>query len=278
MRWRAILFSVLCVCLLVACQPVRENPPLRIHVLDVGQGDAVLLRTSAGDVLIDAGPEDAEELLCLRLRQLGVRELALLIVTHPDADHVGGADGVLAEIPTKEILTNGAPLEGESAGRLLQTATRLEISVRAAHTGEVLRFGETVISVIGPIGNDQQAGNEGSLMLKVVCGSVSMLLMGDAGIKQEATLLAAYGETILDCDLYKVGHHGSNTSTSLAFLQCVTPTYAVISCGAANSYGHPFGEVLARLDQVGAEVLRTDLLGELVFETDGEALMRVKKT
>lgn len=275
MRWRGFVLLLVCALLLCACHSDRVTPPLRVHFLDVGQGDAILLRTEAGDVLIDAGPEDAQELLCLRLDQLGVCELALAIFTHPDADHIGGADGVLARFPTREVWTNGAPLTGESAVRMLEVANRMEVPVRAARAGEVVRFGQTVISVLAPLEDVSEAGNEGSIVLMVLCGEIGAIFTGDAGVDGELDLIQAYGDAILDCTLYKVGHHGSNTSTSLAFLQAVTPEYAVISCGAANSYGHPFGEVIARLESVGATVLRTDLLGEIVFETDGKTLTRV---
>ena len=106
----------------------------------------------------------------------------------------------------------------------------------------------------------------------MACGETDLLLSGDAGVVHEKFLVERYGKEQLACDLYKVGHHGSNTSSSASFLAAMQPQYAVISCGAGNSYGHPTGEVIARLESVGAEVLRTDLLGEIVVESDGKEL------
>lgn len=269
-----IFFLLLCF-LLCACRGEEPSPALRIHFFDVGQGDSVLLRTTEGDILIDAGTEDAQGLLCLRLEQLGVTELALAVFTHPDEDHIGGADGVLAQFPTKEIWLNGSPMTNDAARRMLAVADQTDVAIHTVRTGEIRHFGDAVISVLAPLQNVTEAGNEGSIVLKVHCGEIDAILTGDAGSEQEDALVAAYGKTQLACDLYKVGHHGSNTSNSEIFVQTLQPSYAVISCGAANSYGHPFGEVLARLEDVGATVLRTDLLGEIVFETDGKTLTYV---
>ena len=275
-RWQWIFFLLALCLLLTSCHSASAAPPLRIYFFDVGQGDAVLLRTDEGDILLDAGPEDAQDLLCLRLEQLGVTELTLAIFTHPDEDHIGGADAVLTRIPTREVWTNGAPLAGEAAGRMLDVAKQMGVPVRTPRTGKVVRFGQTVISVLAPLQDVSGAGNEDSIVLKILCGEIGAIFTGDAGIEQEVGLVLTYGESVLDCELYKVGHHGSNTSSGIAFLQSVTPAYAVISCGAANRYGHPYGEVLGRLEDVGATILRTDLLGEIVFETDGETLTYVE--
>lgn len=267
----AVWFLLLCL-LLSACRGTRSAPPLRIHVLDVGQGDAVLLRTREGDVLLDAGPEAAQETLCLRLEQLGVTELELAIFTHMDEDHVGGADGILRQIPTKEIWVNNYAFPNPSAERMRLAAEQTGAPIRVANPKETVVFGEVVLSVLAPLQTHIGTGNEGSLAIRLQCGVSSALFTGDAGIEQEQRLIEEYGDALLDCDLYKVGHHGSGTSSGERFLAYLSPQYAVVSCGEANRYGHPFGEVLARLEASGATVLRTDLLGELVFECDGETL------
>ncbi len=266
-----LLLSLLC---LVSCD--RTEPLLRFHFLDVGQGDSVLIRTSEGDILIDAGTEDSEQLLCLRLGQLGVTELELVVFTHLDEDHIGGGDGVLSQFPTKEVWVNGAPMTGDSAIRLQGAAEQSSTKIHTVRTGEYRHFGEVLISVLAPVEDVSMGGNAGSIVLKVHCGAVSAILTGDAGAEQEERLVSLYGVSQLSCDLYKVGHHGSSTSSSRLFLETLQPTYAVISCGAANSYGHPMGEVLARLEACGATVLRTDLNGEIVFETDGTVFTYVK--
>lgn len=251
--------------------PYRDVP-LQIIFLDVGQGDAVLLRTKGGNVLIDAGTEASEELLCLRLESLGVKSLSLAVFTHFDEDHIGGADGVLRRFPTERIWVSGATSDNEPARRLLLAAESTDAKVDRVFSGANFMLGELYLFVMAPETCDSQAGNEGSLIVKMQFGSVSALFMGDAGAEEEARLVYAYGRTQLSVDLCKIGHHGSNTSTSELFLQAVQPRHAVISCGADNSYGHPTGEILTRLRDFGVTVLRTDLDGEIFFLCDGETL------
>lgn len=258
----------------VGCQNTDGYDPLfKIYFLDVGQGDAALLRTAKGDILIDSGTEASEETLCLRLEQLGIESLLLVVLTHADEDHMGGADGVLSRFPTSEVWVGNDTVESEAEERMYAAATETNAEVRTVGAGEVCAYGDVTLSVLYPISSENAEGNEGSIVLKIACGETDLLLTGDAGVEQEKFLVERYGKEQLACDLYKVGHHGSNTSSSASFLAAMQPQYAVISCGAGNSYGHPTGEVIARLESVGAEVLRTDLLGEIVFESDGKTLV-----
>ena len=266
-----LLLSIAAVLSLCACRG-EETMPLRIYFLDVGQGDAMLVRTEDGDLLIDAGTEESQETLCLRLEQLGVTELLLAVFTHADGDHMGGADGVLERFPTKEIWVSEELTESESAKRLSAVLETTDTTLTRVRSGMILRVGAVVLSVLYPLTEEDDGGNENSIVLKLHYQNFDALLMGDVGAKQEKQILETYGASQLACDLYKVGHHGSNTSSSAEFLAAVKPIYAIIGCGAANSYGHPTGEVLERLAATGAEVLRTDLSGELLFETDGETL------
>lgn len=266
-----LILSLAAVLSLCACRG-GETMPLRLYFLDVGQGDSMLVRTADGDLLIDAGTEESQETLCLRLEQIGVTELLLAVFTHTDGDHMGGADGVLERFPTKEIWVSEELTESESAKRLATVLETTDTVVTRVRSGAVWQVGELVLSVLYPLTEEDDGGNENSIVLKLHYGNFDALLMGDVGAKQEKQILETYGAFQLACDLYKVGHHGSNTSSSTEFLAAVKPIYAIIGCGAANSYGHPTGEVLERLAATGAEVLRTDLSGELLFETDGETL------
>lgn len=268
-----VIFLLLTVIVaLVGCDP-SDTPTLRLYFLDVGQGDAILLRTPEGDVLIDAGTEESQEMLCLRLEQLGVTELVLAVFTHADSDHMGGADGVLETFPVKALWLSDALDASEASLRLAETLKETDTEVSRVRYGASKEIGGAWISVLHPITDDGASGNENSLVLKLHYGEIDVLFTGDAGAEQEKILLDTYGASQLACDLYHVGHHGSDTSSGKDFLEAMQPRYAVISCEAANVYGHPTGEVLARLESVGAEVLRTDLLGEILFETDGSELI-----
>jgi len=268
---RGILLLLLLL-LTVSCRASESDPCVRFHFLDVGQGDALLIRTPDGDILVDASDESAQALLCLRLEQLGVTSLRLAVFTHADEDHIGGADGVLSQFPADEIWISAAPMENEAARLLLQTAETSGSTVTIVRSGHLLLVGKLALAVFAPIGDVSNGGNESSIVLRLQYGETTALLMGDADIAVEEALITRYGVTQLSCDLLKVGHHGSNTSTSPRFLRVTRPTYAVISCGAGNSYGHPTGEVLQKLRDERVEVLRTDLCGEIVFETDGKTL------
>lgn len=264
------LFSILLG--LVSC--AKDAPfELEIRFLDVGQGDAVLLRTSEGDVLVDAGSDSSQEELCLRLEQIGVRELALAVFTHSDEDHIGGADGVLRRFPTQTVWITRFFEDNLCTQMLLDAADDTGAEVIEVTNGRHRMLGTTGIAVFSPYGSMKGADdNDSSIILKVACKGISALLMGDASIDTEAMLPSIHDRTQLDCDILKVAHHGASSSTGDAFLQAATPTYAVISCGAGNFYGHPHGEVLERLKSIGAEILRTDLDGEIVFQTDGKTV------
>lgn len=259
------------VLLLCACSPSTEPESLlEIVCFDVGQGDSTLLRTREGDILIDAGPEDAQDTLCHKLHSLGVESLALLILTHPDEDHVGGGDGVLREFPTDEVWVNGAEEESESYSRLTNAMRLAELTPRTVGAGDYGSFGDTVITVLAPRSGSASSGNEGSLVLLVRCGDFSMLLMGDAEGSTEKWLLQNYDPPQLQSDVLHVGHHGSNTSGTADFLEVVQAEYAVISCGAGNLYGHPDGRALTRLEAAGTEILRTDLLGDILIRVPSD--------
>ncbi len=268
------LSVLLLLCLLLSsCQSKHDQADtLQFCFLDVGQGDSLLLRTPDGDVLIDAGTEESEELLCLRLEELGVKRLRLVVLTHGDNDHIGGADEVLSRFAVDALWLNGAPLEGESGERLSAVLAEKRLAPEAVLAGRSLQVGGAVITALTPFAGNVADGNAGSIVLKIGYGACAAILSGDADTALEKQLVSRYGRSVLDCTLYKVGHHGSAYSSDRVFLNMMTPDYAVISCGAANLMGHPSGEALARLRAVGAEVLRTDLEGEICFTCDGEVL------
>ena len=255
---------------------MSEDALCRIYFLDVGQGDCTLIRTREGDILIDAGPESAQDALCLRLKQLGVKEIALAIFTHPDEDHVGGADGVLREIPVREVWLPAREMDNPSAARM-EKAIEENGSIRKnVRANEVAIIGDAVVTTLAPMGDATSDPNDNSIVLRVTCGEVGMLFMGDASAKIEQKLVETYSKAHLSAQLYKVGHHGSSTSNTEAFLSVVNPTYAVICSSIDNSYGHPHGVVVERLQNIGVTVLVTATDGEVVLECNKSAIWHVK--
>ena len=279
-RLLCLIFVLVLVCAsLSSCAPevMSEDALCRIYFLDVGQGDCTLIRTRGGDILIDAGPESAQDALCLRLKQLGVKEIALAVFTHPDEDHVGGADGVLNQISVKEVWLPVREMDNPSAARMEQAIEDGGANRKNVKAGEVLTVGDVVVATLAPLGDATNDPNDNSIVLRITCGEIGMLFMGDASVKVEKKLIETYAKGHISAQLYKVGHHGSSTSNTEDFLDIVNPTYAVICSSIDNSYGHPHGVVVERLQNIGATVLMTATDGEVVLECNKSAIWHINK-
>lgn len=242
---------------------------LEIHFIDVGQGDAVALRTPRGRwLLVDAGPRtersDAGERRVLPfLRAHRVPRLEALILTHPDADHIGGAPAVLAGIEVGRVVEPGLPVGKPLYLETLRAAEARGVPWSAARSGRTLTVDGVVLELLWPDAQSLDGlpeANEISAVMRLRYGSFTALFTGDVGAGVEATLAARHGAA-LRADLLKAGHHGSSTSTSAALLDVVRPGLVVVSAGRRNRYGHPAPSVLRRLRERGIPVARTDLEG-----------------
>ena len=247
---------------------------LHVDVLDVGQGDAILLRTEGHAVLIDAGDTDKGVTVVQQLTACGVTELDCIVNSHPHADHLGGIEAVLRAMPVHAIYMPDVPAEllptAESYLHMLHAAEELQIPVRIPQCRETIPLGAASLMFLS-VDNAQFGGlNNCSLCCLVTCGKQRFLFTGDLEAEGEAAFLAA--GLIPEITFLKVGHHGSSSASSAEFLAAAKPSAAAISCGAMNDYGHPSAAVLERLAAAGCTVWRTDLDGALHFETDGETL------
>jgi competence protein ComEC len=248
---------------------------LRLDVLDVGQGDALLVRTPTGEaILIDGGGlnrsayDVGERVVAPALWALGVRGLELVVGTHPHQDHLGGLPAVIRMLPTREVWLTPWTLESPSLSRLREACSLAGVPVHHARRGWTRRFGAVGIEVLHPGGNEGgNRPNRGSLVLRVRFGEQCLLLTGDADSWVE-TQLAHRGD-LEPCSLLKVGHHGSRGATSRRLLQAIRPRIAAIPVGESNPWGHPDPATLERLRLAGARVLRTDRDGMISLETDG---------
>jgi beta-lactamase superfamily II metal-dependent hydrolase len=227
---------------------------LTVHFIDVGQGDAILIDKGDTDILVDGGPTSANALAYLQGQ--GVDDIDLLVATHPHADHIGGLADVLAQYEVSEIWVNGDGATSQTYQNFAAAVAAEGATLRQPTRGYTTQMNGLGIAVLNPTSQLTGDPNEDSVVFRLTCGKVSVLLTGDATSDSEASMLAA--GLALDSDVLKVGHHGSSTSTGAAFVAVVTPNDAVISVGAGNTYGHPAQQTLDKLAAVGATVYRTD--------------------
>jgi competence protein ComEC len=250
-----------------------------IHLIDVGQGDAVALRTPHGEwIVMDAGRswrggDAGRSTVIPYLRRYG-GELSWLILSHPHADHVGGAASVLRALHPPDLLDAGFAGTSEPYRAVLAEASRAGTRWHRAHPGTRLTIDGVELTTLAP-DSAWTAGlrdpNLASTMIMVRYGRVRLLLTGDAEGAEEDWLLEQ--GVPLAADVLKAGHHGSSTSTTPRFLDAVDPRVALVSVGTANSYGHPSASVMGALRARGTTVLRTDQLGSIVLRSDGVRLV-----
>ncbi len=280
MRIRALgVIALFCLVLLAGCflaLSIREFAPLRIIFLDVGQGDAILITEGDTQVLIDGGAESRQLLGQLgRFIPFWDHQIETVIATHPDADHIGGLASVIRRYRVRYFFSNGAESESSALAdlrRSLEQSSETEQAVLG--TGSRFIFpGGAELSVLFPVNGSAAAldeTNEASIVARLKYGQTSFLFTGD--LPHEETVLPDIEPT----QVLKVAHHGSKYSTSDAWLDRVKPESAVISVGK-NRYGHPSDEVLHRLRTAGAEVFRTDEIGNIVYSCREDACVREQR-
>ena len=270
---RAIALAGIALALTVAWRaaPDAPRPPppngLRITVLDVGQGDAILLQVAEGAVLVDQGPPEAD--VAGQLEELGVDSLAVLVLTHPQRDHVGGAADVLEQIDVATVLDPFIPSPSDDQESALAAARAREVPVVPARAGRSFSVGDLRVRILWPEEKAMPSDdpNDHAIVLLASYGQVDTLLTADAEGEVTVPIRPPPAEIL------KVAHHGSTDPLLPALLQLVRPSIAVVSAGEGNDYGHPAPETMAVLEGfTGLAVYRTDRDGAVTIETDGEHL------
>lgn len=239
---------------------------LAVHFLDVGQGDSEFIELPNGEtMLIDAGEADMGKTVVDDINEIGKTEITYLVATHPHSDHIGGLSEVLSAFDVENVYMPNAVSSSETYSAFLDAVEAENCNVIEAKNGVSIINGDSLsVEFIAPCSDEYKDLNNYSAVVKIIYGSTTFLFMGDAEELSEKEITAS-----VNADVIKVGHHGSNTSSSAEFVSRVSAEYAVIECGENNSYGHPHQEIVERWEQSGAEVLRTDLLGDILISSDG---------
>ena len=261
--------------------PAPSDGEVLFHFIDVGQGDAILVTTQSGNMLIDSGDLSSEsrDSLVNYLTAAKVKSFEYVIFTHTDADHIGSADYIVENYDVKNVIMPDYEATTQVYDRLISAMEKKNTNLIligedkevCKQSGYTFYIGSMLNTVIAPT-EDFNDPNEMSVVLKSTYGETSVMFTGDAEHKSEEAILKEWKASELKCDVVKDGHHGSSTSTTQELLDAVAPKIAVISCGEGNKYGHPHNETIKRLEAAGVTVYRTDMSGTVVLKSDGNTI------
>lgn len=257
-----------------------QEQQLSIKMLDVGQGDALLIRTAEQVILIDSGDVDERQRLLAILKKEGISTIDKLIITHPHADHLGGADMIFKNFIVKEVYDNGQITNTKLYRTYLKTIKMNKIAYKQLYAGDILDFGGGVsFKVFNPRkemieNSDNLNGN--SIVGKLTYCKFSMLFTGDSEAESEELMLKTYGKE-LKSDILKSPHHGSKTSSNSKYLKLVAPDAVLISLGVGNEYGHPHKATLQKYKKLNMKIYRTDQNGTITVQSDGKTYDIIKE-
>lgn len=273
---RGALFLLLTVSVLLGCVisapiPSAASGPdqMDVHFIDVGQGDATLITCGSHAMLIDTGDDTKGTAIQNYLKKQKITQLDYLILTHPDADHIGGAPVIITKFTIGKVFVSNFEKDNKTYQKLIQSLDDKRIKALTPKVKSKYTLGTAEITILAP-GKAYDNPNDASIALLVKNGTRSFLFTGDAGEDAEKDIIKTGID--ISADVYKVGHHGSKYATSGDFFKAVNPSCAVISCGEGNSYGHPHAETLNTLRANGVKVYRTDEAGTIIASTDGKSI------
>ena len=249
-------------------EKLTDPASLRVHFINVEQGDSILLESEGEFVLVDAGEKDYGLLVLDYFKDQNGDKLKYVIATHPHTDHIGGLTHIINGIETENFIAYETDQRTSTWLNVLKAVEKNNVNYIDAKVGAEYRFGKASFTILAPRSDNYEGGyNNYSIVIMVQCGDTRFLLTGDAERESEREMLDAGVD--LRADVLKCGHHGSSDATSEGFLMAVDPAYAIISCMKDNEYGHPHQETLHKLKLMDCTYLRTDQLGSIVAETDG---------
>ena len=245
-----------------------KNENLKIHYVDVGQGDSAIIEKNGHFMLIDAGPKECENSLIEYIDSLQIEKFDYVIATHAHEDHIGSMSKVIDKYDIGKVLFAKHTTTTTTFKNFVTSVKNKGLKLYAPNVGEEFSFEDTSFTVLGPVSSSYDDLNNYSIVIKLKYGSTSYLFTGDAESLSEKEILNKGLD--VSADVLKVGHHGSNSSTSKSFLDAVNPKYAIISCGKNNDYGHPKKKIMDRIKNKNIKVYRTDESGTITLTSDGK--------
>lgn len=249
---------------------VPEDSQFEVRFIDVGQADCALIKCDDKTMLIDGGNREDSSLVVSVLKNNNVEYLDYVVCTHAHEDHVGGLSGALSFTDAGHILAPETEADTKVYQNFVEKAKERGVKIKHPDNGDKFMLGSAQVEILGPVSEKGKDINSTSIVLRIDYGETSFLFTGDAESDEEEEIIENSGN--LKATVLKVGHHGSDTSTSYQFLREVMPMYSVISVGKDNSYGHPDESIISRLEDSGTKILRTDECGDIIMTSDGKAI------
>lgn len=248
----------------------NDNANLKVHFIDVGQADCILIESSNQYMLVDAGNNADEELIISYLNNLGIKKLEYVIGTHPHEDHIGSLDAVIRNYEIGKVILPEKEHTTKTFENVLDAIEEKNLKITKPKVGDKYEIGDASFVIIAPNNDYGDELNNWSVGIKLTLEDTSFVMCGDAEKEAEEDILS--NGIDLKADVLKLGHHGSRTSSSKDFVDAVDPSYIVITCGADNSYGHPHKETMKWLKKRGIPFFRTDKQGTIIATSDGDEI------
>lgn len=272
LKKKVFLSIIIIILFLTGC---NKDHLLSIHIIDVGQGDSILIQTpNKKNILVDGGDEDAQHIVKNYLKRKKVKSLDIIIATHPDTDHIGSLDYIVENFSVKSIYMPEQSVDSESYINLVNSCNSKKLTPEYLYKGDNINIEKNIdINVLSP-SYIQGDNNLNSIVFTLDFNQNSFLFTGDAEEENESDIINSFDLDYVD--FLKVGHHGSNSSTTDEFIKETSPDVAAISCGYKNSYGHPHKQTLENLSKHSVLTYRTDQIGDIVFFSDGQTIFTKK--